>query len=101
WHSHLWIYILAGLGVVVAGVLAWIWMVFNSLVDLRQRVRQAWSLVDVQLQRRHDLIPALVASVQGYRDYEQKLQSELAVLRSQLQATPPGFAGPDYGAAAT
>jgi hypothetical protein len=75
-------------------------MVFNSLIDLRQRVRQAWSLVDVQLQRRHDLIPALVASVQGYRDYEQKLQSELAVLRSQLQATPPGVAGPDYGAVA-
>ena len=100
WHAHLWIYILAGLGVVASGTLAWMWMVFNSLVDLRQRVRQAWSLVDVQLQRRHDLIPALVASVQGYRDYEQKLQSELAALRSQLQATPPGVAGPDYGAVA-
>ncbi|MGA2034832.1 MAG: LemA family protein [Thermoguttaceae bacterium] len=100
WHSHVQIYILAGLGVVVAGVLAWTWMVFNSLVDLRQRVRQAWSLVDVQLQRRHDLIPNLVASVQGYRDYEQKLQSELAALRSQLGATPPGVAGPDFGAVA-
>jgi hypothetical protein len=100
WHSHLQIYILAAAGVVAAGVLAWIWMVFNSLVDLRQRVRQAWSLVDVQLQRRHDLIPNLVASVQGYRDHEQRLQGELAMLRNQLQATPPGVAGPDYGAVA-
>ena len=91
---------LAGLGVVGVGALTWIWLVYNSLVELRQRVRQAWSLVDVQLQRRHDLIPALVASVQGYRDHEQKLQSELAALRGQLQATPPGVAGPDYGAVA-
>jgi hypothetical protein len=100
WHSHLHLYILVGLGGVPAGAAAWIWMVFNSLIDLRQRVRQAWSLVDVQLQRRHDLIPNLVASVQGYRDYEQKLQGELAALRSQLGATPPGVAGPDYGAVA-
>jgi len=70
----------------LAGV---VWMVFNSLVDLRQRVRQAWSLVDVQLQRRHDLIPNLVEAVKGYRDYEQQLQTELASLRGQLLATPP------------
>ena len=100
WHAHMEAYILAGLGAAGAGVLAWIWMVFNSLVDLRQRVRQAWSLVDVQLQRRHDLIPNLVAGVKGYRDYEQTLQSKLAALRSQLGATPPGVAGPDYGAVA-
>jgi hypothetical protein len=100
WRPHLWIYITAGLGVVFAGVLSWIWMVFNSLIELRQRVRQAWSLVDVQLQRRHDLIPALVAAVQGFRDHESKLQSELAALRSQMSATPPGMAGPDFGALA-
>ena len=57
----------AGRGYLAVAVLAWIWMVYNSLVDLRQRVRQAWSLVDVQLQRRHDLIPNLVAMVKGYR----------------------------------
>jgi len=100
WRSHFWIYVAAALGVAAAGAVAWIWMVFNSLVESRQRVRQAWSLVDVQLQRRHDLIPALVASVRGYRDYEQKLQAELAALRTQLQATAPGVAGPDYGAVA-
>lgn len=81
-----------------AGLLAWIWMVYNSLVDLRQRVRQAWSLVDIQLKRRFDLIPNLVNSVKGFRDYESQLQSELAALRSQQEATPPGVSGPDPGA---
>lgn len=90
----------AAAGYLGVGSLVWIWMVFNSLVDLRQRVRQAWSLIDVQLQRRHDLIPNLVNAVKGYRDYEQQLQTELASLRSQLSATPPGVAGPDYGAVA-
>ena len=81
----------------VAG-LAWVWMVFNSFVDLRQRVRQAWSLVDIQLKRRFDLIPNLVNCVTGYRDHEAQLQTELAALRAQLQATAPGVAGPDHGA---
>jgi hypothetical protein len=92
------VYVAVGLGYLAAGSLIWIWMVFNSLVDLRQRVRQAWSLIDVQLQRRHDLIPNLVETVKGYRDYEQQLQTELASLRGQLSATPPGVAGLDYGA---
>ena len=42
--------------------LGWVWTVFNSLVGLRNRVRQAWSLVEVQLKRRHDLIPNLMAA---------------------------------------
>ncbi|MGA2618038.1 MAG: LemA family protein [Thermoguttaceae bacterium] len=85
-------------GYLAAAALVWVWMVYNSLVDLRQRVRQAWSLIDVQLERRRDLIPSLVATVQGYRDYERQLQTELAALRGELAATPPGVAGPDYGA---
>lgn len=89
-------YVAASLGYLAVAVLAWIWMVFNSLVELRQRVRQAWSLVDVQLQRRHDLIPNLVNAVKGYRDYEKQLQPELAALRNELQATPPGAVGPDF-----
>jgi hypothetical protein len=97
-ESRLPIYAGVALGYLVLGALIWVWMVFNSLVELRQRVRQAWSLVDIQLQRRHDLIPNLVELVKGYRDYERQLQGELAALRSQLLATPPGVSGPDYGA---
>jgi hypothetical protein len=85
-------------GLAAAG--AWVWMAFNSLVDLRQRVRQGWSLVDVQLKRRHDLIPNLVSAVSGLASHEKTLQTELAAMRSQLQATPPGVAGPDYRACA-
>ncbi len=86
---------------VLALAAAWVWMAFNSLVDLRQRVRQAWSLVDVQLKRRHDLIPNVVRVVTGLAGHEKTLQTELAAMRSQLQATPPGVAGPDYRACST
>jgi len=91
-------YVLAGFGYVAAACLGWTWMVFNSLIELRQRVRQGWSQVDVQLKRRHDLIPNLVGSVTGLRDYEQRLQTELADLRAQAAATPPGVAGADFHA---
>jgi hypothetical protein len=96
--SRLFIYAAVACGYLGAGTLAWIWMVFNSLVDLRQRVRQAWSLVDIQLKRRFDLIPNLASCVKGYRDHEAQLQTELAALRTQLNATPPGVAGPDHSA---
>jgi hypothetical protein len=97
-ETRLPVYAAAGLGFLTIAVFTWVWMVYNSLVDLRQRVRQAWSLVDVQLQRRHDLIPNLVEMVKGCRDYERHLQAELAALRGELSATPPGVAGPDYRA---
>src|SRR5437867_2311364 len=94
-------YVLAATGYLFASGLGWVWMVYNGLIDLRQRVRQGWSQVDVQLKRRHDLIPNLVGTVKGLRDFEQNLQTELAGLRSQLEATPPGVEGPDYRACGT
>ncbi|MFA6544885.1 MAG: LemA family protein [Limisphaerales bacterium] len=92
------VYLLPLLGFSVTVALGWVWMVFNSLVDLRQRVRQGWAQVDVQLKRRFDLIPNLVATVTGLRDHEAKLQESIALLRAQQTATPPGVAGPDYAA---
>lgn len=97
-QSRIGIYLVIAAGFLFIGLLAWIWMVFNALVDVRQRVRAAWSLVDIQLKRRFDLIPNLVNCVKGYRDHEAQLQTELAALRSQLDATPPGVAGLDHGA---
>lgn len=70
----------------VAWAGGWLWMVFNSLVGLRNRVLQAQSLIDVQLKRRADLIPALVACLNGYRQYEAELQVAVATLRSQAMA---------------
>jgi len=93
-----WIYSAAAAGYLAVYTLGWVGMVYNSMIDLRQRMRQGWSQVDVQLRRRHDLIPNLVNLVQGYRDYEKNLQTELAALRSESAATPPGVSGPDYRA---
>lgn len=87
--------ILAGGMVVIAWMIGWTWMVYNSMMDLAQRVAQAWSNVDVQLKRRAELIPNLVEIVKGLRDYERTVQSELALLRAQAHATAPGVAGPD------
>lgn len=61
----------------------WGLMVFNDLVQLRNRVFQAASNIDVQLKRRHDLIPNLLHVVQGLKDFESKLQTHLASLRAQ------------------
>lgn len=91
-------FVLAGAAYLVVWQIGWIWMAYNSLVELRQRVRQAWANVDVQLKRRHDLIPNLVSTITGLRDYERTVQTELAGLRAQIEATPPGEPGPDPAA---
>src|ERR1700704_4494528 len=54
--------------VVVAGL--WAIMTYNGLVSLRQRCRQAFSDIDVQLKQRHDLVPNLVETVKGYAAHE-------------------------------
>jgi hypothetical protein len=74
---------------------SWVVTVYNTLVELRQRVEQGWGQVDIQLKRRHDLLPNLIEAVKGYRDHEQTTQEALAALRSQLSATPPGATGDD------
>jgi hypothetical protein len=76
--------------------LTWLWMVFNSLVDARNRVRHGWSLIHVQLKRRHDLIPQLLACVEALRSHEQDVLTAVTAMRTQLSATPPGVAGPDF-----
>jgi hypothetical protein len=82
-------------GALAAWAVGWIWTAYNSLVNLRQRVRQAASLVDVELKRRADLIPNLVAAVEGLKSHEREAQEEVAELRAQAGATRPGEPGPD------
>ena len=65
--------------VAVAGVV----VVFNSLIGARNQVRAAWSDIDVQLTRRHDLVPQLVAAVQGYASYERATLTTLTELRTR------------------
>src|ERR1700704_1127947 len=63
---------------------------YNSLVQLRVRCDSAWSDIDVQLKRRHDLIPNLVETVKGYAAHEKGTFENIAKFRSQaMQATSP------------
>ena len=71
---------------VVVAVLGWALMSYNGLVKLRNLVRNAWSDIDVQLKRRHDLIPQLVSAVQGYAGYERGVLTSVTELRSQAMS---------------
>jgi len=80
----------------VLWLIGWTITVYNGLVTLRQRVEQGWGQVEIQLKRRHDLIPNLIDTVKGYRDHEASTQEAVTGLRSQLSATPPGEPGDDF-----
>ena len=65
-------------------------LVYNSLVRKRTTVESAWSNIDVQLQRRYDLIPNLVESVKAYAKHEKDIFERIAALRTSFQnATSP------------
>ena len=77
----------------VAGVLvvAWVVFTFNRLIRLRQLGDNAWADIDVQLKRRHDLIPQVVAVVQGHAGYERGTLEALVAARGRaVQATDSG-----------
>lgn len=71
---------LAAVIIVVAALVA---VLYNRLVRDRNRVDAAWSDIDVQLQRRHDLVPQLVKAVDGYAGYERATLEAVATLRSE------------------
>lgn len=71
-------------------LVAWAVFAFNRLVRLRNQVKTAWADIDVQLQRRHDLVPQLVAAVRGYAGHESALLETVTALRTQAMA----LAGP-------
>jgi LemA protein len=72
--------------VLVALVLVVLVAAYNLLVRTRIRVRQAWAQVAVQLQRRHDLIPNLVAVVRGYAGHERAVFEEVTARRAEALA---------------
>ncbi|MBJ6982680.1 LemA family protein [Luteimonas sp. MC1572] len=69
-----------------AALVAWGVFAFNRLVRLRNQVKTAWADIDVQLQRRHDLVPQLVAAVRGYAGHESALLEAVTALRAQAMA---------------
>lgn len=72
--------------IIIAAVLLTAAIFFNRLIKYRMLMREAWSGINVQLKRRHDLIPNIVESVKGYRDYEKKILSDITAIRSRLDA---------------
>jgi len=64
-------------------LLGWLWTVYNSLIRLRQKVRQGWSQIEIELKRRYDLIPRIAEIVEAYRRYESGLQESVALLRAR------------------
>ena len=64
-------------------VAIWLVLSYNRLVRLRNQVRTAWADIDVQLTRRHDLVPQLVSAVRGYASHEQAVLQAVTDLRSQ------------------
>ncbi len=84
---------------IALAVIAWAAFAFNRLVRLRNQVRTAWADVDVQLRRRHDLVPQLVAAVKGYMGHERGVLTAVTELRSQAVAlTSPARLGEIEGA---
>jgi LemA protein len=77
-------------GIVVL-VLIWLVLTYNGLVTLRNRTQEAWSEIDVELKRRHDLIPNLVQTVQGYMGHERGTLE--AVTNARAGAVAAGASG--------
>jgi len=77
--------------VVVVVLAVALWAAFNGLIKKRNRTQEAWSEIDVELKRRHDLIPNLVATVQGYAAHEQGTFE--AVTEARANAVRAGATG--------
>ena len=71
--------------IVAALVLAILWLIltYNRFVTLRNRVKEAWADIDVQLKRRYDLIPNLVETVKGYATHERELLEKVTRARTE------------------
>jgi LemA protein len=71
-------------GVVVILIIVFI-VTYNGLVRLRNQVKNAWAQIDVQLKRRHDLIPNLIETVKGYMKYERETLEAITKARNLAQ----------------
>ncbi|MBW8367899.1 MAG: LemA family protein [Arenimonas sp.] len=82
-------------GLLFLALMGWGIFAFNRLVRLRNQVKAGWSDIDVQLMRRHDLVPRLVEAVRAYAGHEHAVLERVTQLRSQAMATtsPARLAG--------
>ncbi|MFA4998999.1 MAG: LemA family protein [Candidatus Paceibacterota bacterium] len=68
---------------VVAVIVLWVIFVFNRLVTLKNRLKEAWADIEVQLKRRYDLIPNLVETVKGYASHESSVFEKVTEARTR------------------
>ena len=68
--------------IVIALIVVWVISAYNGLVSFRMKTKNSWSQMDVQLQRRFDLIPNLVETVKGYMGHESEVFTKVAELRT-------------------
>jgi LemA protein len=86
--------------VVVIAIIIWVISIYNTLVTLRNRFKNAFAQIDVQLKRRYDLIPNLVETVKGYMAHErQTLEAVIAARNSAFSANQKAAADPTDAAA--
>jgi len=74
--------------IVLAVIIGYLIMAYNSLVGLRNQVDNAWRQIDVQLRRRHDLIPNLVEAVKGYMQFERDTLTQVVEARNRAVSAP-------------
>jgi len=81
--------------VVLAVIVLWVIQIYNRLINLRNRLRNAFSQIDVQLTRRYDLIPNLVEAVKGYMSHERNtLEAVIQARNSAVSAQQQAAADP-------
>lgn len=78
------ILIAIGLGLAIFFILAFV-LIHNRLVRLRNKMREGWSGIEVQLKRRHELIPNLVKTVEAYQNHERKTLEEVTAQRQEAR----------------
>ena len=79
--------------VIIAVLIFWVIGIYNALIRLRNQVKNAWSQIDVQLKRRHDLIPNLVETAKGYMQHERQTLENVTNARARAMAVSPNAVG--------
>ena len=74
--------------IIIAILILWLILIYNRLVTFKNRVREAWADIEVQLKRRHNLIPNLIETVKGYASHEKEVFEKVTEARTKaLQAS--------------